>query len=63
MKKKIEIHYVLKKLLVKTIIVFTSVYFEPYCKIPNRSKIINTIAFLPQNSYPCKGILNKKKKI
>ena len=27
----------LKKLLVKTIIVLTSIYFEPYCKIPGRS--------------------------
>ena len=29
--------YVLKRLLVKTIIVFTSIYFEPYCKIPSQS--------------------------
>ena len=29
--------YVLKKLLFKAIIVFTSIYFESYCKIPARS--------------------------
>ena len=29
--------YVLKELLFKTIIVFTSIYFESYCKIPARS--------------------------
>ena len=33
-KKKKEIQCVLKKLLFKTVIVFTSVYFESYCKIP-----------------------------
>ena len=29
--------YVLKKLLVKAIIVFTSIYFGLYCKIPAQS--------------------------
>ena len=31
------LYYVLKKLLVKTVIVFISIYFEPYCKILARS--------------------------
>ena len=35
--KNIKIQYVLKKLLVKTITVFTGIYFESYCKIPARS--------------------------
>ena len=35
--KNIKIQYVFKKLLLKTIIVFTGVYFESYCKIPARS--------------------------
>ena len=35
--KKIKIPYVLKKLLVKTIIVFTSIYFESCCEIPAQS--------------------------
>ena len=35
--KKIKIQYILKKLLVKAIIVFTSFYFESYRKIPARS--------------------------
>ena len=30
-------YYVLKKLLVETIIAFPSIYFEPYCKIPAQS--------------------------
>ena len=37
LKKKIRIHYVLKKLLVNTTIAFTSIYFESYYKIPARS--------------------------
>ena len=32
--KKIKMQYVFKKLLFKTIIVFTSIYFAPYRKIP-----------------------------
>ena len=33
--------YVLKKLLFNTIIVFTSIYVESYCKIPARLDLIN----------------------
>ena len=32
--KKIKIQYTLKKVLVKTIIIFTSISFESYCQIP-----------------------------
>ena len=31
------VHTVFKKLLIKTIIVFTIIYFESYCTIPARS--------------------------
>ena len=45
--------YVFKKLLVKTIIVFTSIYFDSYCKIPARSSNKSLIVFLLQSSSTC----------
>ena len=47
----------LKKMLVKKIIVFTSIYFEPYCKIPARfNKSIPV--FLHKIHIHVTGILN-----
>ena len=52
---KIKIQHVFKELLLKTIIVFTSIYFESDCKIPAGSN-----KSIPQNSSHAKGILNQK---
>ena len=41
--KKIKIQYVLKKLLVKVIIVFISIYFQSYWKITARSNIYKDV--------------------
>ena len=60
---KIKIQYVFKKLLFKTIIVFTGVYFESYCKIPARSNKSILWFFYHKIHLYVKGILNQNKQI
>ena len=53
----------LKKLLVKTIIVFTSIYFESYCKIPARSNKSILQSFSHKIYLHVKGVLNQNEQI
>ena len=53
----------LKKLLVKTIIVLTSIYSGSYCKIPSRSNKSILLSFCHKIYLHVKGILNQNKQI
>ena len=61
--KKIKIQYVFEKSLFKAIIVFTSIYFESYCKIPARSNTLILWSFYYDIYLHVKGILNQNKQI
>ena len=62
-KLKIKTQYVLRKLLFKTITVLTSIYFEPYCRIPARSNKLILESFYHKIHLHAKGILNQNKQI
>ena len=57
-----KIPYDWENLLFKTIIVFTSIYFESYCKIPAQSTK-SKLSFYHKIYLHVKGILNQNKHI
>ena len=60
---KIKIQYVSKKLLFKEILVFTSIYFKSYCKIPARSNKSMLQSFYHKIHLCVKGILKQNKQM
>ena len=61
--KKITIKYVLKRLFVKAITAFTSIYFESCWKIPARSNKSILYSFYYKIHVHIKGILKYNKQV